>query len=85
METSQFYIVICIVVLAIVAILVFVLNKKTQGQKLTPAAGLAFGFVLAGLFFGKERLIGYSLLGIGVVLAIIDIIRKSKTNSGKTV
>ncbi len=82
MDTSQFYIAICIAALAIIAILVFVVNKKIQGQKFTPVAGLSFGFVLAGLFFGKQRLIGYGLLGIGLIIAIIDIVRKSKNNSG---
>jgi hypothetical protein len=85
MDTSQFYIAMCIVMLAIIAILVFVINKKKQDQKLTPVAGLAFGFVLAGLFFGKQRLIGYGLLGIGLIIAIIDIVRKSKNNSGTIV
>jgi chromate transport protein ChrA len=85
MDTSQFYIAMCIVILAIIAILVFVINKKKQDQKLTPVAGLAFGFVLAGLFFGKQRLIGYGLLGIGLIIAIIDIVRKSKNKSGTIV
>ena len=78
MNTSQIYIVISIVILAIIAILVFVVNKNRETKKLTPLAGLAFGFILAGLYFGEERLIGYSLLGVGVFIAIIDIVKKMK-------
>jgi hypothetical protein len=37
------------------------------------------GFVLAGILFGENRLVGYALLGIGVILAVIDIVRKSKS------
>ena len=76
MTSGQIYIVILVLVLAIIAILVFVVNKNKQEQKFTPLAGLGFGFILAGLFFGDKRLIGYSLIGIGVILAIVDMIKK---------
>ncbi len=80
MNTSQIYIAISIMVLAIIALLVLFVGKKRIGRKLLPLAGLAFGFVLAGIIFGDDRLIGYSLIGVGVVLAIIDIIRKLKSS-----
>ncbi len=78
MITSQIYIAISIVVLAIIALVVFFVNKNKKDKKLTPLAGLAFGFVLSGIVFGDDRLIGYSLMGIGIILAVIDIIKKSK-------
>ena len=78
MITSQIYIAISIVVLAIIAILVFFVNKNKKDKKLTPLAGLAFAFVLAGVIFSNDRLIGYSLMGIGIILAVIDIFKKSK-------
>ena len=70
MNTSQIFIVISIVTLAIVAIL-FLAARKNK-KKLTPLAGLAWAFVLAGIIFGEDRLIGYGLMGVGVVLALID-------------
>jgi len=79
MNPAQIYIAIALVVLAIIALFVFFVNKTKKGNKLTPLAGLAFVFILAGLFAGDNRLIGYSLLGIGVVLALIDIVRKMKS------
>jgi uncharacterized membrane protein HdeD (DUF308 family) len=78
MNASPFYIAAVIVALAVVALLVFVVDRKRKGQRLTTLAGLAFGCILAGIFFGDERPIGYSLLGAGLILAIADIIRKSK-------
>ncbi|WP_440947318.1 hypothetical protein ACSAZL_03320 [Methanosarcina sp. T3] len=78
MIISQFYIITSIVILAIVALLVFFVKKNKKERKLTPLAGLAFGFVLAGIIFGDDRLIGYSLMGFGIILAVIDIIKKSK-------
>ena len=80
MEASQLYIIIAIIVFAVIAIIVFFLNKK-RGKKPAPVSTLthiAFLFILAGIFFGENRAVGYSLLGTGVVLAVIDMIRKSK-------
>ena len=39
------------------------------------------GLLLAGILFGEERPIGYGLLGIGVVLAVIDIFIQHKKRS----
>lgn len=79
MNPSQIYVALTIVAFVLIAILVFVVKKRKAEKTLTPLAGLAFGFVLAGLFFGDERLIGYSLLGVGVILAVIDIVKKFRT------
>jgi len=78
MDPSQIYIAISIIVLAVIALLVFFMNKNKKDKKLSPLAGLAFAFVLAGIVFGDDRIIGYGLMGIGVVLAVIDMILKSK-------
>lgn len=63
--------------LAIAMDLVFVYTKKKR--RISRLAGLAFAFVIAGIFLGGQRLIGYSLLGVGIILAIIDILRKAST------
>jgi predicted branched-subunit amino acid permease len=78
MSASPAYIAVLLIALAIVALLVFIVRRNVRETKLTPVAGLAFGFVLAGIFFGEERLIGYGLLGAGILLAVIDIIKKSR-------
>jgi hypothetical protein len=77
MVLSQIYIAIAIIVLAVIALIVFVYKGKTR-KRLTPLASLAFAFVLAGIIFGEDRLIGYSLMGIGFILAIIDAVIKSR-------
>lgn len=76
MDASPFFILGAIVALAVIAILIFAIRKKGPQKQLSPLAALAFLLVVAGIFFGEDRLIGYGLLGAGVVLAIIDIIRK---------
>jgi hypothetical protein len=72
------YIAISIVVLAVVAVLLFLTGKRKE-NRLTPLAGLAFGFVLAGIVFGASRFVGYGLLGIGVILALVDIVNRSRS------
>ena len=56
---------------------IFVKKNKKQ-KRLSPLAGLSFVFVIAGIVFGDDRLIGYSLIGVGIVLAVVGIIMKSK-------
>ncbi len=75
METSQIYILILIIVLAIIAIIIFFVRKDKKGKRLTPLASFSLVFVLAGIIFGDSRLVSYSLMGIGVLLAIIDIVK----------
>lgn len=79
MTTSQIWIAVSIVVLAIVALLVFVVVKGRKENRLTSLASLAFAFVLAGVIFGDDRLIGYSLLGVGVILAVVDMFKRSRS------
>lgn len=78
MQTTQTWIVISIIVLAVVALLIFILGKNRSENRLTPLASLAYVFVLAGLFFGDKREIGYGLLAIGVILAVIDMFNRSR-------
>lgn len=66
-------------ILVVLAILAVSLRRNKQINTLTPLAGLAFGFILAGIFFGSNRLIGYSLLGVGVLLALIDIFNRARS------
>jgi hypothetical protein len=77
MSTVAVYLVILVIAgLAILMDLVLVYNKKKRS--LSRLAGLAFAFVIAGIFLGGQKLIGYSLLGIGIMLAIIDILQKAR-------
>ena len=78
MNISQIYIAISIAALAVIAVLVFVVGKKRSEKTLTPLASFSFAFVLAGILFGDNRWIGYGLMGVGVILAVIDIVNKSK-------
>jgi hypothetical protein len=58
MNTQLPYIILAIIVLLIVAALVFFVGKNKSKNRLTPLAGLAFGFILAGILFGENRILG---------------------------
>jgi len=74
MNASLPFILISIFVIVIVAVLFFFVSKNRNENRLTPLAGLAFGFILAGILFGENRFLGYGLMGVGVIIALIDII-----------
>lgn len=81
MSTSSVYVLIAILSLAVVAVLLrYLFGRKFAGtrSRLSPLAGLAFGFVLAGLFVAENRILGYSLIGAGIILSIVDIILKMR-------
>ena len=76
MDSTLPFILISIIVLLIVAVLVFSVRKNRSENHLTPMAGLAFSFILAGILFGESRFLGYSLMAIGVLIAVADIFVK---------
>ena len=78
MNASQIYLLVTIVVLAVVAVLLFVFSKDKNALKLHPLTGLAFAFILSGLLFGDDKIVGYGLMGVGVIIAVIDMRRRSK-------
>ncbi len=78
MSPSSIYTLVAIVVLLVVVVAAFILGRREPHNNLTPLGGLAFGFVVAGILFGGNGLVGYSLLGIGVILAVVDILRRNK-------
>jgi amino acid transporter len=78
MNASLPFILISISVIVIVAVLFFFVSKNRNENRLTPLAGLAFGFILAGILFGEVKVLGYGLMGVGVIIALIDIINGAR-------
>jgi hypothetical protein len=56
--------------------MVVFIGRKKQQARLSKLATLSFLLVIAGIVFGEIRFIGYSLMGSGVLLAVIDIVKK---------
>jgi uncharacterized membrane protein len=75
---SQIYIVVAIVILAGVALIVVLTRRRRPESRPSALAGIAFLFVLAGLFFSANRLVGYGFMAVGILLAVIDMFRKMR-------
>jgi len=72
---------IAISIIAMVVIMVLLLISRRKGnQIINPSNLLVLGmsFVVLGIIFGDERVLGYSFIGIGVLLSVIDAIRNRK-------
>ena len=63
MAASQFFILIALVALAMIAVIIVGIRKRGPQKQPSRLATLAFLLVIAGIFFGEDRLIGYGLLG----------------------
>lgn len=78
MDILQVFIAISVLFVLIIALLLLFADKNKKGRKLTFWTSLAFGFIIAGIVFGGNRLTGYILTFIGIVLALIGYIVKTK-------
>lgn len=78
MSASAAYVAIVIGVLAVLAILLLVVGRGGGTRRLTPLAGLALACVVCGIVFGEERVVGYAFFGIGIVLAVVDAVRRTR-------
>ncbi len=70
MTIPEVYLVAALVVLAIIVLLIFWVRRKEY--RISPLLSLAFAFVVAGIIFGQNRLVGYGLMVVGVILAVIE-------------
>ena len=70
---------IAISVVALVVIVVLLLAGRGKPyKKPSNLAILGMSLVVLGIIFGDSRIIGYSFIGIGVLLSVVDVIRNRK-------
>jgi len=72
------YTIISITALAIVSALAYIIIKRRQTYQLSRLASLAFVLIIAGIVFGEDSGLGYGLMGTGVVLAVVDVVRRAR-------
>ena len=77
MVTPEIYIAIAIVVLALAVVFIIRTMRKKKKQQQTPKLTmLGMTLIVLGIIFGvSDRFIGYSFIGVGVLLAVIDAIK----------
>lgn len=82
MTLANTYLVFSLLILFLFAGMFFFSNRFKKEKKLSPLAGLSAAFIVAGIFFGNNRRLGYGLLAVGIVLAVSDIIAKLRSVGG---
>ena len=73
---SPIYLTVSIIAVVSIVLLLLLARSARREVRLRPLTVLAFACVAAGLFVGENQLLGYSLFGIGVGLAVIDAIAR---------
>jgi len=70
---------IAISIVALVVIVALLLTGRgKQYHKPSNLAALGMSSVVLGIIFGDSRILGYSFIGVGVLLSLIDAIRNRK-------
>ncbi len=76
MSVPEVYLATALVVLAIIVMIIFWIRRKEY--RVSPLISLAFAFVVAGILFGQNRLVGYGLMVVGIILAVVEWVRWRK-------
>jgi len=76
-SSASAWIVYALVVLAIIFVILMITRKELP-QRMSKMESLAFVLIIMGLFLAENRLLGYSLVGAGVILAVLDVLDKSR-------
>jgi hypothetical protein len=61
-----------------VIVLLLLLGRGKQYRRPSNLAVLGMSFVVLGIIFGDSRIIGYSFIGVGVLLSVIDMVRRRR-------
>lgn len=77
MSASAVYGAIVIGTLAVLAVLFLVVGPGRANRPLTPLAGISLACVVCGIVFADERVVGYGFFLVGIILAIVDFVRRS--------
>jgi len=76
---DQLWLIIAVAIVIVLLAVVFLTRKKKRTNKDNALVTLGMVFVVLGIIFGEDRLLGYSFIGVGVLLSIISAIgRKNR-------
>lgn len=78
---DKLWLMIAVAVLIVILAIIFIKRKK-KPKKISALTGLAFACIILGIVFANDKILGYCLIGAGVVIAVIDMIISMK-KSGK--
>jgi asparagine N-glycosylation enzyme membrane subunit Stt3 len=76
MEELWLIIAIAVGIISIAIAIAFLARKKKQAFQDDTLLTLGTTLVVLGIIFGDDRLVGYSFIGVGVLLSIISAVRR---------
>jgi len=76
MNSPATFFFVSVAVLAAVTAIFFFANKKSPEKRLSGLATVSFIFILTGIIFGDNIIVGYALLLAGSAVAAVDFIKK---------
>jgi hypothetical protein len=79
METSKIYCALAIIGLILLVVFVFFLPRQDNWSKFKPLTAIAIGAIIIGFIFIDNKLLGYILIGSGLILALFDNLRNKKS------
>ncbi len=65
--------------LAVIPLLYLAMYRRYE-TRLSRLGAVAFALIVAGLFLSRQEAVGFGFLCIGLMLALVDIVRKWKHN-----
>jgi cytochrome c biogenesis factor len=77
-DASLPFIALSVIILMSIGILLIIARKKNKKQQFSQITLLGMAFIILGIVFGSDRLIGYSFLGAGVIVAVFDAVKNRK-------
>jgi hypothetical protein len=75
MEASSIYIAIALATLALIFAYGFYTGRVQQRRRISLLSALGMALIILAMLLGDNRTVGYTLIGIGVLLALIDLAR----------
>jgi drug/metabolite transporter superfamily protein YnfA len=73
MQSSEVYIVLILASLLIISVLFLLFKFLRESRKSSMLIGLAVVFMITGFLLDDQKMVGNSLLGIGIMLSLIDV------------
>jgi hypothetical protein len=71
------WIAISVIALLVIIVLLLVARRK-EYHKPSNLALFGMSLVVLGIIFGDERIVGYSFIGVGILLSVIDAVRNRR-------
>ena len=81
MITSSLVLFISMILIAAVALLVLIVKTSGRHRRVKPLSGLGFLMIVAGIVLAGDPPLGYGLMGIGILITIVSILKVNKLKS----